>query len=1144
MSSAGARERDPYFRKIMEGLAGHIDHQAFEECAQDLLRDAIPSLVGVHGGSDAGMDGAIADGEGEPYALIVTTQKNVIGNLTRSLRSRLAARDTRRRAVLATSEALTPRRRRHLKERARELGFVLLQTYDRRNIASRLYRDSRWTRTLLGITGEPPALSTFPRTRRPLIEVEPVGRDEDLVWLRETAGDRVLVGEPGSGKTFLLRQLVLDGKALFLATEDGARFAEAWREQRPEIVLVDDAHVRPQRLDRLRQIRHDIQAEGAFTILATSWTGAWNEVAEALGGVPDERVRHLELLTPSEILEVLHRIGLEESDDSSYLAELVNQADHRPGLAVTLGSLWLGGAYHAVLTGQALLRSLVPALRRWLDQDPTQLLAAFALGGDRGMGLKAVADFLGSPIGEIWEATARIGASGVLSEQGKDAAGEPVLAVNPRTFRAALLHEVFFSAGGRPWRQLLRQAPSLSSAIDTLILAANREVPVPRHDLQELLLEASSPNCLRGFASLGEAEGTWVLENYRGPASDVAEQTLETAPEATIRLLLDEAEAKAGARGSQALEPLGLLRAWIEEVPTPPAGLTELLARRRHLVKTALERLRDGGNAVVALRAAFMALAPRLESTRMSAAGGAVVLRQGSLPGSAVPEMLRLWERVRVAIPALDLEIWNDLENALHWWLYPNLPRADLGEDELEPFRRMAGQVLRDLVPFAEGHPGLTAALLERARDIGVDLELEVDPDFETLYPSFPPVSGPDGLRSVHEARRTAEKTARSLARNWADRPPRDVVEDLARYAEEARWIRSSLGTRPEFEDALVKAVEAPEQWLNVLLEEGGLSTLAGHLLYRVVGEQRPGWKPLLERCLSARQYSWAASRRVLELPDPPEALLESAIAVTEPQIVEAACLQGRVSVATLARLLAGTDPRIAVAAAAGEWLSEPRQTVRSEVREQWRAVVLSIRESELGDWPEGEFWLKEMLSNDGDLAFDWLRSQFAQGVGGHALLVQSNGVIATAVRALDETQRAGFLQEMAPDALSESLVSTLVGDSVEVYRKLLGRSELWAYHLAPLAGRPPDSTWSPLAELALDAGHDPRDVAAESLPSVRVFRPGMDRCSKLEAAFRRLSRSKDPKLREVARHGIGLVEEWMEREKAGGRRSEIMVRR
>ncbi len=151
--------KDPYYRKIIAGLEGPFDPDAFEECAVALLQDAYPSLATVHGGLDAGVDGAIGDGQGEAYPLVVTTAKNVRQNLRKSLRSYVCSGKERRRAVLATSRKVTPPERRKLETIAREkLGFTLINVHDQYDFAHRLYRNSRWALELLGVTGDPPAL--------------------------------------------------------------------------------------------------------------------------------------------------------------------------------------------------------------------------------------------------------------------------------------------------------------------------------------------------------------------------------------------------------------------------------------------------------------------------------------------------------------------------------------------------------------------------------------------------------------------------------------------------------------------------------------------------------------------------------------------------------------------------------------------------------------------------------------------------------------------------------------------------------------------------------------------------------------------------------------------------------------------------
>lgn len=147
--------RDPFYRQIVERLDDRLDPELFERCATDLLRPALPGLVPIRGGSDAGMDGAIADGSGEAYPLVSTTGKNVIGNLTSSLKSYLSNGGDRRRVVLATSQDLTQQRRRNLQQRAKEKGFELVQVFDQAAFAERLYRDPAWCHELLGLTGTP-----------------------------------------------------------------------------------------------------------------------------------------------------------------------------------------------------------------------------------------------------------------------------------------------------------------------------------------------------------------------------------------------------------------------------------------------------------------------------------------------------------------------------------------------------------------------------------------------------------------------------------------------------------------------------------------------------------------------------------------------------------------------------------------------------------------------------------------------------------------------------------------------------------------------------------------------------------------------------------------------------------------------------
>src|SRR5438093_10263906 len=168
--------RDPLYRPIRRRLRELKDGNAFELCANDLLRQIYPSLAPREGGDDAGLDGLIAKEDNSSIQLICTTSDDVLGNLSGSIDSSLKKGGKSHSCILATSQRLTNSKKRVLEDRAKQLGRPLIQIYDQAAMAQLLYRDAHWRKELLGLTGDPPPLSFFPVTTRPLFDVPPLGR--------------------------------------------------------------------------------------------------------------------------------------------------------------------------------------------------------------------------------------------------------------------------------------------------------------------------------------------------------------------------------------------------------------------------------------------------------------------------------------------------------------------------------------------------------------------------------------------------------------------------------------------------------------------------------------------------------------------------------------------------------------------------------------------------------------------------------------------------------------------------------------------------------------------------------------------------------------------------------------------------------
>lgn len=1152
---------DPYLQEILEGLEGDLDPHLFEECAVDLLREDFLSLVRVHGGQDAGMDGAVADGDGEPYPFIVTTAQSPIRNLTKNLSSYLENGGERRSAVLATSTALSPRRRQNLFERARELGFELVQVFDQLEIAARLYRNPDWTRELLGIPGHPPALSAFPETRRPLrSDVEPVGRDQDLEWLRETPGDKLLVGQPGSGKTYLAFRLARDGRALFLASEDEARVANAIRKLRPAVIVVDDAHLKPERLDRLRHLRQEIGAE--FELLATTWPGEEGEVADALGELGKSQIRKLEGLTRHQILQVLRSLGVLLPDDDPYLKMLVEQAANKPGLAVTLGSLWLRGEGRALVTGEAIKRSLIPALKRVLSTDPVRLLACFALGGDRGMQAQDVKEFLELGAEEMDRRVTDAGHGGVLSERSYPS-GERFLSVWPEALRSSLIAQVFFTSPRTlSYHDLVPAAPDLSQAVRTLVRAALRGADIPRDQLRALIRDVHAAEAWREFSRLGSGEAGWVADNYPGELTEIAPTLLEEAPRKVIPLLLDLA---AGARGplhSQPAHPLRQVQDWVQGLPPDHRfrdQVGESLRRRNLIVEVARSYLEDDGKAeevgseIPAQKAMLFAIAPKIQGTSEDVTGTQVTIRQGVLPREIFPRLEELWLEVQPLIQPLHPEVWREIENTLQVWVYPDT--ATLGkpvpEEDAQAMHGVALRILGDLEPLASDHPGLGMALKSWAKRAGGSLEPPLEEDFQALFPAQDHINQ-DNWR---EEKPKHERQAKELASRWATQSPEGIAAKFAFYVEEADRFLSHTDwhAKSAFLSKLSQSVEEPAEWLEALVgQEVEPDWLLG-LLDRVRRET-PSATDLLERCLDSERYSSLAAQAALRWPGLPEDLLELAIKKAPPQWVEIACYQDEVPPATLQKLLGHSRPETVLAAAIGIWQAEPEGEIREEIETVWREAFLrasgSIEEIDhhpaMGSMMRHQ--LAQILAADAELALDWLRVRLE--VAEPLEVVGEEGLYATAIGALEFDQKKRLLEELRTPEYDVSdfttkLVRIIVDESPEIYDHLLTIERLGDCHFEPLRDRVPDESWREMIMKALDHDLEPRKIAGAALtPSsfgTTYWGPESEHYGKWRKAFESFQDDPDPRVREVARVGSEFTQQTVDQARARERQEELV---
>ena len=454
--------RDPLYRQIRRGLRELKDGNAFELCANDFLHKFWPTLAPREGGGDAGLDGLIAIADGSSIQLICTTGQDVLRNLSGSIESNLKKGGKSHACILATSQRLTNSKKRDLEDCAKELGRPLIQIYDQAAIAQLLYRDARWLKELLGITGDPPPLSLFPITNRPLFDVAPLGREDDVAKIANSLTDLVIVGQPGSGKTHLLFTAAKKSRGRFVVDEDLTRVADGVRSIQPRFLIVDDAHSRLEFLKRLILLRKQIGAD--FQIVATCWPGQEEAVCAALQAVM-KKCHALEGLPQKQIKEVIQSQKIFGPPD--LLAEIIHQSQGKPGLAVTLCRLcWESGTTRDVVLGTALARDVKLSFEPLLGQAATHLLACFSIGGNAGMTLESVARLLGKHALEVKRAVEQLSAAGVL-----DVSRENRISVHPLRLRQALVRDEFLKPPVLDLTPYLAEVPDFAATTRVLIEA-------------------------------------------------------------------------------------------------------------------------------------------------------------------------------------------------------------------------------------------------------------------------------------------------------------------------------------------------------------------------------------------------------------------------------------------------------------------------------------------------------------------------------------------------------------------------------------------------------------------------------------------------------------------------------------------------
>lgn len=1105
--------QDPLYQAIEDALGETLDPQVFERCAVELLRPAYPGLSPVRGGGDAGMDGSMPTTDAPPLPLICTTGTDVIGNLTRSLKSYLAKGGESRFAVLATSQALTPERRRNLQQRAREFGFTLRNIHARDDLVGRLYQAPKWRKELLGLTGEPPALSAVPRTRRPMSAHPLIGREKEVAWLKSQEGDCLLIGQPGSGKTAILASLALAGEGAFVVSDVRAEIADAIREQSPRRVFVDDAQRHQDLLLELLALREELGAD--FSLAATCWPAESEETQRSLG-LTSDAARRLPLLPRPEVAEIVKAVGI--GGPEGLVAEIVDQAGGLPGLAVTLAQLSIRGGTAGLASGDFLLRDFRGTLRELVGEHAIPILAAFSVGGRFGFGLDDVAQALAVPAAEVWHTVTRIESGGVLRQLDRGA-----LAVEPPALREALVREVFFDGPkSLSIADLLANTPSPASTAETLMRSRGRGAEIPDELIQDLLVKCipeerwwgeEKNRAWRLYAYTGAASVDWILDRYPHLLEVVVRPALIHRPRRVIPILLEAAIEDERPLPPNPGHPLRLIQDWIE---AGRPGTDEALSRRRELLDAVRGWVSQPG---AVPRVARKALAISFSAEYKVSPVDPIDPRQirissGRLMEDEFRELHGWWPEAVEVLESVGVDDVRDLEHTVRQWAFPGMLHVEPSEGVASAAKAGAVQMLEDIARLGAEFPGVLSWASRIADRAGLDIHLpaDIDPIYRVLFPR-------EDFTGDWKARfEQQHEEARELGATWANEAPEDVAAMLVGYDREASRVERSW---PRLTDvaasALAEQVDQPLRWIDALVEEGAQPDLVAPLLGRLLEQGGEDAEAVWNRLFDTGNYRPLCLDLGLRAAGTTEAMLERTLSNLDgaEQLVQVACLRDEVPIERLARLLQHPSPGVSAAAAEGVWHTRRAGgNIPSELRRAWRTSV--IRHG------RAEHMLQEVFREDPDMAKEWLLARRGEDVLSRS---REGDTFSHAVAVLESATRRELLGMLDADFGPPGFFGRLVGRDPDLFDLLLERPDLLRVHLEPLEGRP-DSSWIELAKRALDAGYSTEDIVVAVHGSVWSWR-GKE-SSMWEGwveAFRALEEHEEGRIREIGRIGRGQSE-------------------
>lgn len=971
------------------------------------------------------------------------------------------------------------------------------------------------------------SLSPAPLTKRSLQDLPLVGRAKELNWLAETSGDKVVVGQPGIGKTALLYQYAQQSGALFAVNRHWAELAVAIRRLQPIGVIVDDTHLEG-RSDLLLKLRHFRNTESlTFEIIASSWSSdsAISEVTQALE-LTQQQVQNLQLLTRDEIVEVIHQAGVIGPTELVRLIQ--QQSEGRPGLAVTLVDLCKRGDIGSVIDGSILSQDLRVFFEKAVGKQSTYLLAVLSLAGQVGLPIEEASKLMQLKRFEVADLINELAYGGVVMTTGEN------YLVRPPIFRYALVKDVFFNSPASSYllstiQAVENQISQLDELTNVLIGAKRLGANIPNRLIQSYITQSHRADVWENYAGTDPDMCSWVLDNFPERFESVVHPALAYHPRRTLPELLKMAVSDQRPLNSNPDHPLRLIEDWIKSAES---GTTACLERRLILLEMLKEMPANDAPVVIA-HALQTAFSPDFEVKSSDAGQGfRLTIRFGYVSKTEMTSLHEAWERVIPILNFIDLENSGPLRRLAHDWAFQMINNVKISDEAYATKKAFAKTILESLVEQYKERPAISVWASELAASANIEIKTSLATDFEQFYPSRPRGKDyPEVFTEYHE-------NIKNLALKLSNHDPHRLLAFVSSIERDAialqrRWPRMTQA----FWSEVASSQSEPVRWIKALLDidNRSLEVFQPDDFYpfvaRFLTETKNEPVSIILEFLEKPPLRLCILSYVLRTPDFSAVVMEHVLRIAGDfaHVIGAMALRDEISSEYILLLLNHVSPEVRKQTAIGLWHANSSKVSNNLLPSFHTVVVETFEASEdyiLGEIGQshpqiGEAWLLSRLEED-----DFSVEAYHDGLG---LLISS----------LTSDMARNIIEKLKDQWASYQIFAELIAHNPELYREFLQREAYSRFHLAPLAGEYEDG-WEQRAVDAMQAGYPARDIvgACFGMPYKAYVTSGnqSDMWAQRAEWFKKLEQHEKPQLREVGKlgraHSIQRMNEELERER------------